>query len=66
MLPSSGVPSKIVLTQQCRQRCASATAAGSVVADLDFGDSGAAFERKHRNGLAVDVEIAERHAMPLQ
>ena len=29
MVPSSGVPSKIVLTQQCRQRCASAIAAGA-------------------------------------
>src|ERR1035438_9827165 len=29
MLPSSGVPSKIVLTQQCRQRCASAIASGA-------------------------------------
>src|SRR5208337_1422150 len=29
MLPSSGVPSKIVLIQQCRQRCASSIAAGA-------------------------------------
>ena len=38
----------------------------SVVADLHFRHPGAAFERKHRNGLAVDVEIVERHAVPLE
>ncbi len=66
MVPSSGLPSKIVLTQQCRQRCASAIAAGSVVADFDFGYAGAPFEGQHGYGLAVDVEIVERHGVPLK
>ena len=40
--------------------------ARSVVSDFDFSHAGAAFQRKHGNGLAVDIEIVERHGVSLE
>ena len=65
MLPSSGVPSKMVLTQQCRQRCASSIADCGVVTDFNFGYARAPFQRQHRNRLPVDIEVIERHGCRL-
>ena len=37
-----------------------------VVADFHFSYAGAALDGKHGNRLAVDVQIIQRHTMPLQ
>ena len=37
-----------------------------VVTDLDFGHASAALQRQHGNGLAVDVEIVQRHAVAFE
>src|SRR5438445_5733065 len=37
-----------------------------VVADFDFGHAGAPIKRKHGNGLAIDVEKIQRHAVPFE
>ena len=39
---------------------------GRVITHLDFRNPGAAIQRKHRNGLAIEVEVIQRHGMPLE
>ena len=38
----------------------------SVVANLNFRHAGAAVERQHWNGLAVDVKKIQRHSVTLK
>jgi hypothetical protein len=54
-----------VLTQQCRQRCASPSRR-FVVTLLDLGHAGAAIQRQHRDRLPHQFHELLRHGVPLQ